>query len=275
VDQSAPRRKRRLQLTNEAAMTTHVHQFLCMKDNYGVLVHDSDSGATAAIDAPDGAAVIAAAEAQGWELTDVLITHHHADHTQGLPALRARYPKLNVVGPAKEAARIAGLDRQLVEGDYAHVGRLAAKVIETPGHTAGHIAYWFEEDEIVFVGDTLFSLGCGRVFETPLAVMWDSLLKLAALPGETQVYCGHEYTEANARFALTIEPENPLLKDRIAAVTALRAAGKPTVPTTIFAELAANPFLRAEEPQVQAAIGMPDSDPAAAFAEIRARKDRF
>ena len=163
----------------------------------------------------------------------------------------------------------------MVEGDYVRVGKLAARVIETPGHTAGHIAYLFEEDEIVFVGDTLFSLGCGRVFETPYAVMWDSLLKLAALPGETQVYCGHEYTEANARFALTIEPENPLLKDRVAAVAALRAAGSPTVPTTIFAELAANPFLRAEEPQVQAAIGMTDADPAVAFAELRARKDRF
>jgi hydroxyacylglutathione hydrolase len=256
-------------------MTTHVHQFLCLKDNYGVLVHDSDSGATAAIDAPDGAAVIAAAEAQGWTLTDVLVTHHHADHTQGLPALRARYPKLNVVGPAKDAGRIAGLDREVVEGDYVHVGKLAAKVIETPGHTAGHIAYWLEEDEIVFVGDTLFSLGCGRVFETPMSVMWDSLLKLAALPGETEVYCGHEYTEANARFALTIEPENAVLASRAAQVAELRAAGKPTVPTTISAELAANPFLRAEEPQVQAAIGMPDVDPALAFAEIRARKDRF
>jgi hydroxyacylglutathione hydrolase len=275
VDQSSPRRKRRLRPINEAAMTTHVHQFLCMKDNYGVLVHDSDSGATAAIDAPDGAAVIAAAEERDWTLSDVLVTHHHADHTQGLPALRARYPLLNVVGPAKEAARIAGLDRQVVEGDYVRVGKLAAKVIETPGHTAGHIAYWFEEDEIVFVGDTLFSLGCGRVFEAPYAVMWDSLLKLAALPGETQVYCGHEYTEANARFALTIEPENAVLVSRAAQVAELRAAGKPTVPTTISAELAANPFLRAEEPQIQAAIGMPDADPAVAFAEIRARKDRF
>jgi hydroxyacylglutathione hydrolase len=256
-------------------MTTHVHQFLCLKDNYGVLVHDSDSGATASIDAPDGAAVIAAAEAQGWTLSDVLVTHHHADHTQGLPALRARYPKLNVVGPAKEAARIAGLDRRVVEDDYVRVGKLIAKVIETPGHTAGHIAYLFEEDEIVFVGDTLFSLGCGRVFETPLSVMWDSLLKLAALPGETQVYCGHEYTEANARFALTIEPDNAVLKSRAAEVAELRAAGKPTVPTTISAELAANPFLRAEEPQVQAAIGMDDADPAVAFAELRARKDRF
>jgi hydroxyacylglutathione hydrolase len=256
-------------------MTTHVHQFLCLKDNYGALVHDSGSGATAAIDAADADAVAAAAAAQGWELTDLLITHHHLDHVQGIPGLRARYPKLRVAGPAKEAARIATLDAQLSEGDYIHLGAIAAKVVETPGHTAGHIVYWFEEDEIAFVGDTLFSLGCGRVFETPYAVMWDSLLKLAALPGETQVYCGHEYTEANARFALTIEPDNAVLKGRAAEVARLRAAGKPTVPTTIAAELAANPFLRAEQPGVQAALGMPGADPAAVFAEIRARKDRF
>ena len=193
-------------------MTTHVRQFLCLKDNYGVLVHDSDTGATASIDAPDGEAIIAAAEAQGWRLTDALITHHHADHVQGLPALRARYPKLSVSAPAKEAARIGGVDRPLAEGDYARVGRLAAKVVETPGHTAGHIVYWFEEEEIAFVGDTLFALGCGRVFEAPPAVMWESLLKLASLPGSTQIYCGHEYTEANARFALTIEPDNAVLQ---------------------------------------------------------------
>ena len=256
-------------------MTTHVRQFLCLKDNYGVLVHDSATGATAAIDAPDGEAVIAAADAAGWTLTDALVTHHHADHVQGLPALRARYPQLRVAAPAKEAARIGGVDRPLSEGDYARVGRLAAKVIETPGHTAGHIVYWFEEEEIAFVGDTLFALGCGRVFETPPAVMWGSLLKLAALPGSTEVYCGHEYTEANARFALTIEPNNTVLKARAGEIAALRAAGKPTLPTTIAAELATNPFLRAEEPTLQAAIGMAGADPAAAFAEIRGRKDRF
>jgi hydroxyacylglutathione hydrolase len=256
-------------------MTTHVHQFLCLKDNYGVLIHDSGSGATAAIDAPDADAVIAAAASQGWELTDLLITHHHADHTQGIPGLRARFPKLRVAGPAKEAARIGALDLPLSEGDYAHIGPLAAKVLETPGHTAGHIIYWFEEDEIAFTGDTLFSLGCGRVFETPLSVMWDSLVKVAGLPGETVVYCGHEYTEANARFALTIEPDNAVLTNRAQEVTALRAAGKPTVPTTIAAELATNPFLRAEWPSVQAAVGLPGADAAAVFAEIRARKDRF
>jgi hydroxyacylglutathione hydrolase len=256
-------------------MTTHVYQFLCLKDNYGVLVHDSGSGATAAIDAPDADAVIAAAAAQGWDLTDLLVTHHHADHTQGIPGLRARFPKLRISGPAKEAERIGALDVLLSEGDFARVGALEAKVLETPGHTAGHITYWFEEDEIAFAGDTLFALGCGRVFETPYPVMWDSLTKVAALPGETVVYCGHEYTESNARFALTIEPDNVELKSRVEKITALRAAGKPTVPTTIAAELATNPFLRAEWPSVQAAVGMPGADAAAVFSEIRTRKDRF
>ncbi len=256
-------------------MTTHVHQFLCLKDNYGVLIHDSGSGATAAIDAADADAVIAAAAAQGWELTDLLVTHHHFDHVQGIPGLRRAFP--NCASPDRPRKRRASArsTRCSSEGDYVHVGELAAKVLETPGHTAGHIVYWFEEDEIVFTGDTLFSLGCGRVFETPYSVMWDSLVKLAELPGETDVYCGHEYTEANARFALTIEPDNAVLQGRAAEVADLRAAGKPTVPTTIAAELAANPFLRAELPSVQAAVGMAGADPAAVFAEIRARKDRF
>jgi hydroxyacylglutathione hydrolase len=256
-------------------MTTHVHQFLCLKDNFGVLIHDSTTGATAAIDVPDADAVIAAAASQGWQVTDLFITHHHADHIQGLPGLKARFPKLRVAGPAKEAARIGALDFPLAEGDLARVGELAAKVIETPGHTAGHIAYWFEEDEIAFCGDTLFALGCGRVLETPMGVMWSSLLKLANLPGETEVYCGHEYTENNARFALTIEPDNVALKSRVEEIAKRRAAGLATLPTTIAAELAANPFLRAEEPEVQARVNMSGADPAAVFAEIRSRKDRF
>ena len=256
-------------------MTTHVFQFPCLKDNYGALIHDSGSGRTAAIDAPDGEAVIAAAKAQGWRLTDLLVTHHHADHTQGIAAVRQAFPGLRVVGPAKEAARIEGLDLQAGEGDYVEIGALAARIIETPGHTAGQIAYVFDEDEIAFTGDTLFSLGCGRVFETPLAVMWHSLGKLAALPGETQVYCGHEYTEANARFALTIEPGNVDLVARVEAVRALRAQGRPTLPTTIALELATNPFLRAEVPAVQEAVGLAGADPAQVFAEIRRRKDNF
>jgi len=256
-------------------MTTSVHQFLCLTDNYGVLVHDSRTGATASIDAPEAGPILAALDENGWRLTDLLFTHHHADHIQGAPELKARFPDMKMVGPAKDAARIPGLDTLVGEGDIVRVGSLEARVIETPGHTTGHIAYHFGADDLVFVGDTLFSLGCGRAFEAPYATLWGSLMKLAALPGETQVYCGHEYTEANARFALTIERDNPILKHRAEQVARLRAEKRPTLPTTIAAELAANPFMRAEEPSVKAAVGMPDADPADVFAEIRMRKDTF
>jgi hydroxyacylglutathione hydrolase len=256
-------------------MTTSVHQFLCLTDNYGVLLHDSRTGATAAIDAPEAGPILAALAEKDWKLTDLLLTHHHADHIQGAPELKARYPDLRIVGPASEAQRIPGLDLLVAEGDHVRVGALEARVIETPGHTSGHIAYHFPEDDLLFAGDTLFSLGCGRAFEAPYAVLYGSLLKLAALPGETQVYCGHEYTEANARFALTIEEDNPILKDRAEQVAELRAAKRPTIPTTIAAERAANPFLRAEEPSVKAAVGMPHADPADVFGEIRGRKDVF
>jgi hydroxyacylglutathione hydrolase len=256
-------------------MTTSVHQFLCLTDNYGVLVHDSKTGATASIDAPDAGPILAALDEKGWTLTDLLVTHHHDDHIQGAPELKARFPHLRMVGPAKDAARIPGLDTLVSEGDYVAVGSLEARVIETPGHTSGHIAYHFGEDDLAFVGDTLFSLGCGRAFEAPYAVLWGSLMKLAALPGETQVYCGHEYTEANARFALTIERDNPILKDRAERVAKLRAEKRSTLPTTIGLELASNPFMRAEEPTVKAAVGMPNADPAAVFAELRSRKDVF
>jgi hydroxyacylglutathione hydrolase len=256
-------------------MATNVHQFLCLTDNYGVLLHDPATGATASIDAPEAGPILAAASNRGWRLTDVLLTHHHADHIQGVPQLKGAFPGLKVCGPAKEASRIPFLDTMVGEGDVASVGSLKAKVIETPGHTLGHIAYHFEDEEIAFCGDTVFSLGCGRAFEAPYAVLWSSLLKLASLPRETQLYCGHEYTEANARFALTVESENPILQARVEEVARLRADGKPTLPTTVAAELAANPFLRAEEPTVQAAVGMLGADPAAVFAELRARKDRF
>ena len=256
-------------------MPTSIQQFICLTDNYGVLVHDSPTGATACIDAPDAEPVLAAASERGWRLTEALLTHHHADHIQGVPKLKEVFPALRVCGPAKEASRIPFLDTLIVEGDFVSVGSLRAKVLETPGHTIGHVAYHFEEDEIAFVGDTLFSLGCGRAFEAPYTVLWSSLLKLAALPGETQIYCGHEYSEANAQFAITIEAENPILRARVEQIASLRAEGRPTLPTTIAAELATNPFLRAEEPAVQAALGMLGADPAAVFAEIRARKDRF
>ena len=256
-------------------MTTSIHQYLCLNDNYGALVHDSATGATACIDVPEAGPTLAALAERGWNLTDILITHHHADHIQGVPDVKAKFPNAKIWGPAKDKARIPFLDHELKEGDTARVGSLAASVIETPGHTLGHIAYHFGEDDVAFCGDTLFSLGCGRVFETPHAVMWSSLMKIAALPTETQIYCGHEYTQANGRFATAVEPGNPVLKARIEEVTTLRAARRPTLPTTIAAELAANPFLRAEEPEIQASVGMTGAAPAAVFAELRARKDRF
>jgi hydroxyacylglutathione hydrolase len=256
-------------------MSIAIHQFPCLKDNFGVLVRDSETGAVASIDAPEGAAVIAAAEAMGWPLTHVLITHHHADHTQGLPAVKQKYPGAKVIGPAAEADRIGGLDEKVGASDEVRVGAAKAHVIETPGHTAGHIVYWFESDAVAFCGDTLFAIGCGRVLETPMAVMWSSLVKLAALPRETTIYCGHEYTEANARFALTVDPHNSALKRRADEVGALRKAGRATLPTTLAAELATNPFLRAEASEIQTRLGMTGADPAAVFAELRTRKDKF
>ena len=256
-------------------MTMSIHQYPCLNDNYGALVHDSATGATACVDVPEAGPTLAALAERGWNLTDILITHHHADHIQGVPDVKAKFPKAKIWGSGKDAARIPFLDHELKEGDTARVGSLGANVIETPGHTLGHIAYHFERDTVAFCGDTLFSLGCGRVLETPHAVMWSSLAKLAALPGETRIYCGHEYTEANGRFAATVEPGNPVLKARIEEVARLRAARRPTLPTTIAAELAANPFLRVEEPAIQAAVGLAGAEPAAVFAELRTRKDRF
>jgi hydroxyacylglutathione hydrolase len=256
-------------------MAAQIHQFLCLSDNLGVLLHDPRTRATAAIDAPDAAPILAALEGRGWELTDILITHHHQDHVQGVAGLKAAFPKARVTGPAKEAAKIqGGLDASVGEGDAVNIGSVGGKVIDVPGHTSGHVAYWFLQDDILFAGDTLFAMGCGRGFEEPPRVLFHSLMKLARLPGETQVFCGHEYTLANARFALTVDPDNALLAERAEKVAALRTAGKFTLPTTITLELATNPFLRADDPGVKAAIGMSGADPTNVFAELRERKNR-
>jgi hydroxyacylglutathione hydrolase len=255
-------------------MLAETRLFLCLKDNYGVLLHDPDSGATASIDAPEAAPVEAALKATGWKLTDILVTHHHHDHTGGIEALKRKY-HCRVVAPEKEKAKIPGVDETVREGDEVKVGNLTAKVIETPGHTLGHIAYWLPKDQLAFVGDTLFSIGCGRVIEGNAEMMWRSLVKLRDLPNETQVYCGHEYTAANIRFALTIEPDNPVLAAREAQVVQLIAEGEPTIPVSIGDEKLANPFLRADLPEVAGNLSM-DGEPAAqVFAEIRGRKDRF
>jgi hydroxyacylglutathione hydrolase len=255
-------------------MPVELRLFVCLRDNYGVLVHDSVSGATAAIDAPEAGPVEAALAAAGWRLNDILVTHHHGDHTAGIEPLKKRYG-CRVVAPAREASRIPQVDIPVREGDSVRVGSLSADVLETPGHTSGHIAYWFRSETLAFVGDTLFSVGCGRVIEGTPQMMWRSLAKLRDLPDDTKIYCGHEYTAANIRFAVTVEPENAALRARGDEVERLIAAGQPTIPSTIGQEKAVNPFLRADVPAVAAAVGLPNAAPDRVFAEIRGRKDRF
>lgn len=255
-------------------MPAETRLFLCLKDNYGVLLHDPESGATASIDAPEAAAVEAALKATGWKLTDILVTHHHADHTDGIIELKEKY-KCRVVAPAAEAEKIPAVDLTVREGDKVSVGKLSANVIETPGHTNGHISYWFNAAKLAFVGDTLFSIGCGRVIEGTPGMMWRSLTKLRDLPDDTRIYCGHEYTAANIKFSRTIEPNNAALAAREAQVKEQIAQGKPTIPVTIGDEKLANPFLRADLPEVAAGIGMTGKQPAQVFAEIRARKNKF
>ena len=255
-------------------MAAKTYLFTCLTDNFGVLLHDPATGATASIDAPEAAPVEAALKQRGWKLTDILVTHHHSDHTAGIPELKMRH-KCRVIAPRKEAARIPGVDVQVGEGDRVNLGTLDGRVIDTPGHTAGHIAYMFDADKLAFVGDTLFAVGCGRVIEGTPEQMWDSLKKLRALPDDTEFYCGHEYTQANIRFALTMEPDNRQLAARAVQVERLRQEGRPSIPATIGEEKATNPFLRADVPEVAAAVGMAGRRPAEVFAEIRARKNRF
>ena len=253
-------------------MPAQTYLFPCLKDNFGVLLHDPETGATASIDAPEAAAVEAALAKTGWKLTDILVTHHHHDHTGGVAELK-RHHKARVVAPRNE--RIADVDEPVGEGDTVKVGALQGRVIDTPGHTAGHISYFFPEDKLAFVGDTLFSIGCGRVIEGNPEMMWQSLLKLRNLPDDTRFYCGHEYTDANIRFAKSIEPDNKALAARADEVKRQLAAGKPTIPATIGAEKAENPFLRADVVEVAKAVGLAGSPAWKVFAEIRERKNRF
>jgi hydroxyacylglutathione hydrolase len=255
-------------------MAAKTHVFLCLKDNFGVLLHDPATGATAAIDAPEAAPVEAALKTTGWRLTDILVTHHHGDHTAGIPELKRRH-RCRVLAPAAEATKIPEVDETVREGGKVKVGTLEAAVIETPGHTAGHVSYHFPVEKLVFAGDTLFSIGCGRVIEGTPEMMWASLCKLRDLPGDTRIYCGHEYTLANIKFAQTIEPNNRALAARAEEAQRQVAAGQPTIPTTIEQERAANPFLRADEAAVAKAVGLAGRPPTEVFAEIRARKNRF
>ena len=254
-------------------MAPIVHRFPCLQDNYGFLLHDPDSGETACIDTPDAERILAEANAKNWTITQIWNTHWHPDHAGGNAAIKAA-TGCAIAGPRGEAGTIPTLDRQLVEGDIVKLGSLCARVLDTPGHTAGHIVYHLADQHIAFVGDTLFALGCGRLFEGTARQMWTSLGKLRAMPDDTAIYCAHEYTAANAAFALSVDPDNPALQGYAAEITAKRAKGVPTVPTTIGIERPTNPFLRADVPYLQAAMGHP-GDAIATFAEIRERKNRF
>jgi hydroxyacylglutathione hydrolase len=255
-------------------MSLQVHMFPCLSDNYGYLVHDPATGVTASIDTPEAAAIEAALAARGWKLTHILNTHHHFDHAGGNAELKAKWG-CTVVGAANDAARIPGIDVRVADGDRFQLGTLTATVLEVPGHTTGHIAYYFAADGVVFVGDTLFALGCGRLFEGTPAQMWGSLQKLMALPDDTVVYCAHEYTQSNAAFALAVEPGNAALAARAEEVAQLRAAGKPTVPSTIGVEKATNPFLRPHSAELQRAVDRVGAAAVDVFAETRRRKDNF
>jgi len=249
-----------------------IFQFPCLSDNYGVLVHDQSENVTASIDAPEAAAVKRALSDKGWKLTHILNTHHHWDHTGGNEELKAE-TGCTIVGPANEASQVPGIDVEAREGDLLKFGSHRPRIIDTGGHTSGHIAYWFPEGNAAFVGDTLFALGCGRIFEGNPHQMWNSLHKLTKLPPETAIYCGHEYTANNAKFALTIEPENEALQARAKEIEALRAKDQPTIPTNMGLELETNPFLRPDSPAIRSRLGMKDSDDWEVFAEIRKLKD--
>lgn len=249
------------------------HQFRCLSDNYGVLIHDAAAGVTASIDAPEAEPVRRALKEKGWKLTHILVTHHHADHTQGVGELKAEFGA-KVIGAKADAGRISGLDETVSEGSTFKFGSFEVRVLETPGHTSGHITFWIPAAAVAFAGDTLFALGCGRVFEGDAQTMWRSLSKLAALPPETEVYCGHEYTLSNAKFALTIEPENTALQRRATEIERLVAAGKPTLPTRIGVELETNPFLRPQSPAIRQRLGMQSAPDWQVFGEVRERKNR-
>jgi hydroxyacylglutathione hydrolase len=245
----------------------------CLNDNYCAVVHDPASGATMAVDAPDAAAIEAGLQARGWQLTDIFVTHHHTDHTGGITALKAKYG-CTVTGPAGEAERIPTLDRTVDEKSPLAFAGSNVRVIETPGHTLGHIVYVFPDEELAFTGDTLFALGCGRIFEGDAEGMWGGLVKILDLPDTTQIYCGHEYTLANGRFAVTIEPENIELKARFAEIETLRAENKPTLPTTLGREKATNPFLRPNSAAIRARLGLERVPDWMVFQRLRELKNK-
>jgi hydroxyacylglutathione hydrolase len=251
-----------------------IHLFPCLSDNYGFLIHDHEHGLTATIDTPDPTAIEKALATKGWTLTHILNTHHHWDHAGGNLELKNRTGCI-IVGPRAEAARIPGIDIQVGDGDTFAFGQHTARIHATPGHTIGHIVYHFEDDHVAFVGDTLFALGCGRLFEGTAEQMWCSLQKLMQWPDATRVYCAHEYTQNNARFALTIEPGNKELIARAAEIDRQRAKDHPTIPSTVALEKRTNPFLRPMSREIRDRLNMINATDTEVFAQIRALKDRF
>lgn len=244
----------------------------CLQDNYAFLIGDPVTGNAALVDVPEAAPIMTALARTGWRLTDVLLTHHHPDHVMGLTALGIE-SSVSVIGAAADAHRLPPLDIECADGDTLDILGAQFDVLDVSGHTNGHVAFVCEG--AAFTADSLMAMGCGRLFEGTPAQMWDSLLKLRALPDETMIYSGHEYTTSNMKFALSLGEDNPAVADRADAIEQARAANQPTVPSVLAIEKATNPFLRADDANLQAAIGMPGADPAAVFTEIRARKDRF
>lgn len=250
------------------------HSFICRSDNYGLLIHDHKSGETASVDAPDAGEIERQLTVRGWRLSHIFTTHHHGDHVEGNLALKQRFG-CTIIGPAAEADRIPGLDRRVSGGETFTWAGQEVRVMDCPGHTRGHIAFHMPSAEAVFAGDTLFSLGCGRVFEGSLEEMYHSVSQFRALPPTTRLYCGHEYTQSNARFALSVEPSNPALQQRAAEVGRLRAENQMTCPSTIGEELRTNPFLRTGSEAIRKALGLESATDAEVFAELRRRKDGF
>jgi len=251
-----------------------IHQIPVLSDNYVYLAHDVATGKTAVVDPATHEEVLEALAEKGWTLTHILNTHHHADHTGGNMALK-QATGCTIVGPRADRDRIPGIDVEVGDGESYALGESVAKVFDVPGHTRGHIAYWFGDSDALFCGDTMFALGCGRLFEGTPQQMWTSLSKLRALPGSTQVYCAHEYTKSNAAFAVTVEPDNGALVARKSMIDDMRARGERTVPSTLAEEIATNPFLRPDSPDLQRTLGMVGAPLVDVFAETRRRKDNF
>ena len=251
-----------------------IRQIPVLDDNYVYLVREPVSGAVAVVDPALSDEIMAEADKLGWRITHILNTHHHSDHIGGNESIKAA-TKCTIVGPAHDPDRIPGMDIQVKDGDVYQFGAESAQVFFVPGHTRGHIAYWFKDSDALFCGDTMFSIGCGRLFEGTPQQMWTSLSRLRELPPTTRIYCAHEYTASNVRFAVSIDPNNAALRAYEAEVKAKRARNEPTIPSTLKLERAANPFLRADAADLQAAMSMGGQDPVAVFTEVRRRKDVF